>query len=268
MAKDSELDRLARKYLGGAAKKSPRTVAERKPRKEAVVQRLAEPQQAQQERPQTQRHPRLMQVPGFVWTTLEGTTVLAKHRDPVGNTNYVAYKNDKGTYSVVQLTPRRVVRVYLKLRDVPTVINGLIDRDIKRDEQDKDYKLKQEQKRAEDWRNFNNQFGFYIVPSGDGGVSDPDDKVYDAQGPYEIFEKAGYLDSNPDLEVWADHYGEDVEDEAQGVMKSAPPDAKISIVLAKNPREAIEGPGQVWWQDGVFLGPPVDPRQTALRFRR
>jgi hypothetical protein len=43
---------------------------------------------------------------------------------------------------------------------------------------------------------------------------------------------------------------------------------EYSIIYAKNPKEAAEGRGHIWWQNGIFFGPPVDPRQTALRFGR
>jgi len=35
------------------------------------------------------------------------------------------------------------------------------------------------------------------------------------------------------------------------------------IIEARNAMDAAGGKGHVWWQDGVFRGPSVDPRQAG-----
>lgn len=204
-------------------------------------------------------------VPGFVWTTLDGTEVLAKHHSPRGNVNYVGVQDKNGFYSVVRLEPRAVVRRNLRVGEIGEVINEEITKELMRRESQAAYEMSEADKAKARWRDWENQPGFYILPGdGSGSYSDPDDNQYATTGPYGLFEKAGFTRKTPGYDNLEDS-GIDVEDDAMATMDRAP-DAQVSIIYASNPRDAVEGKGHVWWQDGIFIGPPVDPRQRHFNF--
>jgi hypothetical protein len=113
---------------------------------------------------------------------------------------------------------------------------------------------------------FENHPGFYVTP---GETTGPDDAVYASDGPYIAFEKAGNVLS-PD-ERWQaeleDYNIDDVEDAARSTLTSLRKnndDAVVTIIEAKNAREAAAGRGHVWWVNGSYKGPPVDPRQKGF----
>lgn len=66
----------------------------------------------------------------------------------------------------------------------------------------------------------------------------------------------------------ADYYEsyEDAEDAAWTIHKAAP--NRVEVREADTRKQAREGYGHCWWRNGLALGPPVDPRQEALRFRK
>ena len=211
--------------------------------------------------------PRRRHVPGLVWTTFEGVEVLAAHHVPEGNVNYVAVRDAKGTYEIIRLEPRWLVRRRVKLGDVAHTIKELVKQDIIHAE-NVAFTLKQEKAQAEEARRlWNDQPGFYIVP---GESVDSDGNVHNASGPYHVFEKAGFPVGAPRQYASGDDADEDtsyedVEDDAIQT-KITTEGTTVSIIEARNPRDAAAGKGYIWWQDGRFTGPPVDPRQTGFRF--
>jgi hypothetical protein len=212
--------------------------------------------------------------PGLVWTSFvnpDGTTIpvltiLGHEYD-----NYAAVKNVRpaGTYTIYKLDPRKAISYRCLAKD----IHHYIVQDSKHEATQREnlaFTKRQEEAKIEaDKRAFLDQPGFYIVPGESVG---PDDKVYKAAGPYTRFESAGF---NPDFTYQKFHastydYEEnenfsDVEDDAL-FQCQASPNVHVKIIEARNPKEAAAGRGHVWWQDGIFRGPPVDPRQRGFRF--
>ena len=110
---------------------------------------------------------------------------------------------------------------------------------------------------------FENAHGFYVVP---GETIGPDGTVYDADGPYYRFERAGYdteenfpetfFDSDYDVDT-------DVEEIANTTMRRGE-EKRVKIIEADNAREAAAGRGLLWWEQGLFKGRPADPRQRGF----
>ena len=207
--------------------------------------------------------------PGLVWTSFvnpDGTTIpvltiLGHEYD-----NYAAVKNVRpaGTYTIYKLDPRKAISYKCLAKD----IKHYIEQDVKRENTLRENlaftKRQKEAKIEADKRAFLDQPGFYIIPGESVG---PDDKVYNATGPYCRFETAGiefhltseYITTSTPSETT------DVEDDALETARSLP-NTHVKIIEARNPVEAAAGNGHVWWQDGLFRGPPVDPRQSGFRW--
>ena len=207
--------------------------------------------------------------PGLVWTSFvnpDGTTIpvltiLGHEYD-----NYAAVKNVRpaGTYTIYKLDPRKAISYRCLAKD----IHHYIVQDSKHEATQREnlaFTKRQEEAKIEaDQRAFLDQPGFYIIPGESVG---PDDKVYNATGPYCRFETAGiefpltseYITTSTPSETT------DVEDDALETARSLP-STHVKIIEARNPVEAAAGNGHVWWQDGLFRGPPVDPRQRGFRF--
>jgi hypothetical protein len=58
---------------------------------------------------------------------------------------------------------------------------------------------------------------------------------------------------------------EDWAIESWRAEQEKPADERQSTVIieARNAMDAAAGKGHVWWSDGVFRGPPTDPRQAG-----
>jgi hypothetical protein len=211
--------------------------------------------------------PRRRAPPGLMWTTVENIPVL-KALD-AGYQNYAAVTNVKpaGTYTIYKLDPRKAISYRCLAKD----IHHYIAQDLKHEATQREnlaFTKRQEETRAEaEERSFLDQPGFYIVP---GETVGPDDRIYNASGPYLRFETAGF---NPDFTWLRGHANEmdidpnfnDVEDDALETARSLP-STHVKIIEARNPVEAAAGNGHVWCQDGLFRGPPVDPRQSGFRW--
>jgi hypothetical protein len=216
---------------------------------------------------------KLRPPPGLEWTTFknpDGTTVPVLKVTGNGELdNYAAVKNTRpaGTYTIYKLEPRKAI----SYRGLAKDIRHHIEQDIKHEATVREniaFTKRQEEARSEaEKQAFLNQPGFYIVP---GETVGPDDKIYNADGPYQRFESAGF---NPDFnelrgqaEVMAvEPNFNDVEDDALKAARSSP-NNHVKIIEARNPLEAAAGRGHVWWQDGIFRGSPVDPRQRGFGF--
>lgn len=198
---------------------------------------------------------------GLVWTTFSSPPrssipvlkVIGTEYD-----NYAAVKNTRppGTYTLYMIEPRKLIAYKCLAKD----IKHYVEQDIKHEQTLREnlaFTKRQETARAEAQQQaFLDQPGFYIIP---GETVGPDDRVYNASGPYHRFESAGF---NPDI-VEMDINPDDVEDEALKTANSLP-NEHVKIIEARNPKDAAAGKGHIWWQDMVFRGPPVDPRQAGF----
>ena len=224
-------------------------------------------------RPTSQRRPRTTsksrrrdptlaqtQCENLVWDTVEGVKVLVSEIP-----NYVAERAPNGTYSVLRLSPRSVVARRLRLKDVMPTIRREHKEDVARQEADVARQVREaERQRLSEAEaravvdEFENAHGFYVVP---GETIGPDGTVYDADGPYYRFERAGYSPDDPE-----DFSLDDVEDAAVEKMKSLKEyvHSPVRIVEADNAREAAAGHGLLWWEQGLFKGRPADPRQRGF----
>ena len=210
----------------------------------------------------TRPHPRPNPMRDLVWDTVEGVKVLVSEIP-----NYVAERAPNGTYSVLRLSPRSVVARRLRLKDVMPTIRREHKEDVARQEADVARQVREaERQRLSEAEaravvdEFENAHGFYVVP---GETIGPDGTVYDADGPYYRFEHAGYSPDDPE-----DFSLDDVEDAAVEKMKSLKEyvHSPVKIIEASNARDAANGKGHVWWEQGNFRGPPTDPRQRGFGF--
>jgi hypothetical protein len=219
---------------------------------------------------------RLRPPPGLVWTTFKnqvGADIPILKVVGKGETdNYAAVKNTNpsGTYTIYRLEPRKPIAYKCLAKD----IRHYIEQDIKHEQTYREnlaFTKRQEDARiAAEKQAFLNQPGFYIVP---GEYYGPDEKIYNASGPYYRFEKAGINPSYNEIishvegedELLDDLYFDDVEDDALKTANSSPHE-HVKIIEARNPLEAAAGRGHVWWQDGLFRGSPVDPRQQGFKW--
>lgn len=192
----------------------------------------------------------------LAWDTVLGVKVLVSSIP-----NYVAVRNDRGEYDIIQLTPRQYLERRIRLKDVMPAIRAHHENDIKRQLREVERQAQSEAEAQAEIESFENNPGFYIVP---GETIGPDDKTYNATGPYYRFESIGRGD---DDEHYPESYFEtdaDVEEEANVAMRRG--EDRIKIIEARNARDAANGKGHVWWEQGNFRGPPIDPRQRGFGF--
>jgi len=202
------------------------------------------------------------EVGGLEWASFEGVDVL---RMAGASTNHVACPSVSrpGTFEIYRVEPREIVVRRIPTKDVLRQIESLIRQDEETAERATRWQREKEEKEREGDRKREHQPGFYILP----GEEDPENPEKIPLGPFWRFEAAGSRYSPEDLDY--DRFGdEDVEDWAREQLagerkKPASERQAISIVESRNAREAAEGKGHVWWQDGTFRGPPVDPRQAG-----
>jgi hypothetical protein len=193
----------------------------------------------------------------LVWDTVEGVKVLVSEIP-----NYVAERTPNGSYSVIQLKTRMVIARGLRLKDVMLTIRKHHERIIEQQLREVERQQQSEAERQEELDNFENQPGFYIVP---GETTGPDDVVHSATGPYWKFETLN--PSAPPPEDNSQITDADVEEEACEMSRRLSLEnssVPVIIIEARNPREAAQGRGHVWWVEGSLKGPPVDPRQTGF----
>jgi hypothetical protein len=194
---------------------------------------------------------------GLVWGTFKGVKVLTSEMR-----NFVAERSANGTYSVLRINPRSIVARRLRLMDVLPTMRKYHNQDVEFAVRAAEHERETAAKTQQRIDDFENHPGFYVVP---GETVGPDDTVYNADGPYVAFEKAGNVLS-PD-ERWQaeleDYSVDDVEDAARATLK-VHQNTPVMIVEAKNAREAAAGRGHVWWVNGSYKGPPVDPRQKGF----
>ena len=211
--------------------------------------------------PVSSPHPRSKHrdVEGLEWTIFEETEVLR-----LGHSNYVAVPDERHTFTIYRIEPRTSVRFRLKAKELLGVIERLIQRDEDRVAMERKLRQRKETEEAEEERRREDQPGFYVTP----GEEDPDDRENLLPiGPFWRFGLAGPRYSPEDLND--SHLGDDdVEDwalEAWKAEQEKPADKwqPVTIIEARNLREAKAGKGHVWWEDGVFKGPPMDPRQAG-----
>ena len=195
----------------------------------------------------------------LAWYTVEGVEVLASSIP-----NYVAERTPQGTYSIIRLEPRAVVARRIRLMHVMDIIRREHEKVIAHAVREAEKQRQSEAEERTRFEDFENQPGFYIVP---GETVGPDDKTYNATGPYWRFETL-----NPNFQPPEDDYqitDNDVVDEAWqtsselGKQNDSTP---VVIIEARNPREAAQGIGHVWWVEGMLKGPPIDPRQTGFNW--
>lgn len=213
--------------------------------------------QAMNRPPAKHRH---RDVEGLRWTIFEGVEVLR-----LGDSNYVAVPDERHTFTIYRIEPRTSVHFRLKQKELLGEIKRLIQRDEERRETERKFSLKKKAEEAEDERRKENQPGFYVTP----GEEDPDDvESLLPIGPFWRFGLAGPRYTAEDIND--DHLGDDdAEDwalEAWKAEREKPAGERlpVTIIEARNLREAEAGKGCVWWKDGVFRGPPADPRQAGF----
>ena len=194
----------------------------------------------------------------LAWDTIEGVKGLVSEIP-----HYAATRDERsGTYEVIKLEPRQLIARRLRLKDVMPAIRQDAERAIRRAEQAAEYAKRTEDEERARLEAYENNPGFYIVP---GETEGPDGTVHNATGPYANFERAGRT-----IEDWPEsnfETEEDVENDAIRTMRR--PEGqhqRVKIIEARNAREAAAGVGHVWWDQGNFRGPPVDPRQRGFGF--
>ena len=199
-------------------------------------------------------------VEGLQWTTFEGTEMLR-----LGDSNYVAVPDERHTFTIYRIEPRTSVRFRLKAKELLGEIERLILREKERREMEHKLGQRKEAEEAEEERRRENQPGFYVTP----GEEDPDDRENLLPiGPFWRFGSAGPRYTAEDIND--SHFGDDdaedwaLESWKAEQEKSADERLPVTIIEARNLKEAKAGKGHVWWKNGVFRGPPADPRQAGF----
>ena len=199
-------------------------------------------------------------VEGLQWTTFEGTEMLR-----LGDSNYVAVPDERHTFTIYRIEPRTSVRFRLKAKELLGEIERLILREKERREMERKLRQRKETKEAEEERRRENQPGFYVTP----GEEDPDDRENLLPiGPFWRFGSAGPRYTAEDIND--SHFGDDdaedwaLESWKAEQEKSASERLPVTIIEARNLKEAKAGKGHVGWKNGVFRGPPADPRQAGF----
>jgi hypothetical protein len=256
------IDELIAKYgLPSLREKMPRPAAREAARlaREPKPKAGPEPGSSRQPSPRGSRR----DVEGLEWIDFEGAGVLRMAGPP---TNYVACPSGSrlGTFEIYRRHPRELVVQRMKKKYVLGQIMSLIRQDEVEAERAERWKQEAETKEREEIRRSENQPGFYLLP-GEEDPADPEKRI--PIGPFWKFEAAGSRYSPEDLDD--DRFeDEDVEDWAVEYLaaerkKPVAEHQPTMIVEARNAMDAAGGKGHVWWQDGVFRGPPVDPRQAG-----
>jgi hypothetical protein len=204
-----------------------------------------------------------------MWTTFPGEN---GSKIPIlrviGSTydNYAAVQNTRpaGTYTIYKLNPRHPISYKCLAKDIQHYIEQDIKQEITLRENIAFTKRQEEAQTKATERAFLNQPGFYIVPGEQVG---PNDETYNAEGPYYRFDVAGINlpHDNDYVTTLTPDENSDVEAQALSTAQHLP-NEHVKIIEARNPVEAAAGRGHVWWQDGLFRGPPVDPRQRGFGF--
>lgn len=249
------VEELIAKYGGSSSRKSASSPAARihAPRAPRAPRALAGGSSPSKRRP----------VEGLEWVSFEGVEVLrlAGH-----TTNYVACPSDRrpGTFEIYRLEPRELMVQRVERKYVLGQITSLIRQDKVEAERAERWRQEAVAKEEEEIRKSENQPGFYILP----GEEDPENhENLLPLGPFWKFEASGSRYSQDDMDD--ERFGDDdVEDWAVEMlaaeMKKPDSDRQaIVIIEARNAMDAARGKGHVWWQDGVFRGPPVDTRQAG-----
>ena len=273
------LDEMRARYASPRKPGAPRKARApmRKPGAPAVCRPVETPEPVTREDRHLVRSPFLKAshryVEGLDWTNIEGIDVLR----PAGKwaSNYVACPADRpsGTFEIYRLKPRSIVVRRIKTKDVLRQIERLLQQDEEAAAWERKHQQEAEEKeRAEAWR-LEHQPGFYIIPGeiveGEGGEPVP-------IGPFWRFERAGSQYDRDDFEddSWAGNLDDDVEDDALALMRALREEERkglirehrltpVRIIESPNREAAAREKGHVWWSDGVFRGPPVDPRQAG-----
>ena len=191
----------------------------------------------------------------LIWDTFKGVRVLVSSIP-----NYAAERTPQGNYSVFQLSPRIVVARRLRLMDVMPAIRKHHERIIELAVHEADQKRQTEADIKADFEAFENQPGFYIVP---GETIGPDNKTYNAAGPYWRFETLNPDLRPPETEAY-NITDDDVEDAAwhtSHALIKQNDSTPVTIIEARNPHEASQGKGHVLWINGAFKGPLVNPKR-------
>jgi hypothetical protein len=211
-------------------------------------------------------------VEGLEWTSFAGVDVL---RLPGQSGNYVACPVDRplGTFDIYRLTPRSIVVRRIRTKDVLRQIESLIHQDEETVEGERRRRQEAEEaEKAEAWR-LEHQPGFYIIP---GEMIEGDKPV--PIGPFWKFDAAHSRYDEEDFVRDEDSWGatssldSDVEEYAFDLMQALREEERkglireqklspVRIIESLSRAAAAREEGHVWWEDGVFRGPPIDPRQ-------
>ena len=210
-------------------------------------------------------------VDGLEWTAFAGVDVL---RLPGQSGNYVACPavRPSGTFDIYRLMPRSIVVRRVRTKDVLRQIEKLIFQD--KEVAERDEREKEEREKEEAWK-LEHQPGFYIVP-GEIYLGEGDDPI--SISPFWRFEEAhsqydreglGTFDlesegvMKEDVEDYALAHLRDIQEEERKGLFQERKLTPVRIIESPNRAAAARGQGHVWWEDGVFRGPPVDPRQVG-----
>ena len=215
-------------------------------------------------------------VDGLEWTAFAGVDVL---RLPGQSGNYVACPADRpsGTFDIYRLTPRSIVVRRVRSKDVLRQIESLISQDEEAAEGERRSRQEVEDREKEEAWRLEHQPGFYIIP-GEIVLEEGDDPV--PIGPFWRFEAAHSSYNKEDFVRDEDSWGgissldDDVEDYALAHIRDLQEEERkglirerkltpVRIIESISRAAAARGQGHVWWEDGVFRGPPVDPRQAG-----
>ena len=215
-------------------------------------------------------------VEGLDWVSFAGVDVL---RLPGQSSNYVACPADRppGTFDIYRLTPRSIVVRSVRTKDVLRQIESLVFQDEEAVERERKRQWEVEEREREKAWQLAHQPGFYIIP-GEIIGGEGDDPV--PIGPFWRFEAARSPYDKKDFVRDEDSWGgispldDDVEDYAFAHMQALQDEERkglfrekkllpVKIIESPNREAAARGQGHVWWVDGVFRGPPVDPRQEG-----
>ena len=203
-------------------------------------------------------------VEGLDWTTIEGITVL---RGRGKFSNYVACPSEppKGNYEILRLKPRALFQNRVKSSEILRHIESRVRQEEEIAERKRQYQQEQIENELRETIRLENQPGFYVLP-GEQDYDDPRKMV--PVGPFWKFDLAGTKYS-PEDRGTHDVKDDDAEDWAVELLRSLRAegdDAPVEIIEARNSMNAKDRKGHIWWKNGLFKGPPDDPRQIKLRW--
>jgi len=178
-------------------------------------------------------------VPGLMWSTLRGTPVLALKSsgpDNFEDSEFVAYVPDHDhphAFNIIDLrTQKSAGRGY----DRSAVLETILGLTRQRQAEDRERELVEQAKR-----------GVESVP--------------DTRALYLVAPQTSPKEplANYDLD---NH--ENALADAYDTFRKYPKERPLLLIEATGNEAAMSGDGHVWWIDGMFKGPPVDPRQTGF----